>query len=72
MHQQAQEKIIRAGAGLNKPVSVILLLLRQTKSLQGIISILTNQKKEIIASRFKYLSLDLETAKKPAYSFRNN
>jgi hypothetical protein len=54
MHQQAQVITKSVGAGLNKPVSVILLLLRQTKSLRCIIKIKKNPKAGIIVSRFKW------------------
>jgi hypothetical protein len=54
MHQQAHIKTKRVGAGLNNRVLVILLL-RQTKSLRYIIKIKKNPETGIIAFRFKYI-----------------
>jgi len=54
MHQQAQVKTGRVSAGLNKPVSAILLF-RQTKSRRCIIKIRKNPGPEILAFRFKHI-----------------
>jgi hypothetical protein len=63
MHQQAHVKTKRVSAGLNNRVLVILLL-RQTKSLRCIIKIKKNPETGIIAFRFKYVISILKQQKR--------